>query len=155
MDHSVVIRKCLVSEVENAPTIGELLAEYGCESAIYGLPPPSAKMETYRQLELVGALHVIGAFIDDELIGLATVMLPVLPHYNVAVAVTESFFVLKAFRKTGAGLKLLAEVERYSRTYNSPGQLVNAPFGSDLAAVLPHIGYEQTGCVFFKRFNYA
>lgn len=150
---SLTIRKCSIAEMEASPNIHELLAEYAAESAINGLPSPSAKVEMYKHMESVGTLHIIGAFLDDVLIGYITILKPVLPHYSVAVAVAESFFVAKAYRKTGAGLKLLHEAENYAKEKSSPGLLVSAPFGGNLAEVLPHVGYTETNRVFFKGFG--
>lgn len=150
---SIVIRKCTIAELESAPNISEILAEYSVESSIKGLPHPSAKVEMYKHLESIGTLITYGAFLDKELIGYITVLSPVMPHYSIIIAVTESFFVAKAHRKTGAGLKLLHEAEGYAKEVGSPGLLVSAPFGGNLAEVLPHIGYSETNRVFFKGFS--
>lgn len=149
----LIIKKCSIAEMEATSNISELLEEYAAESAIDGLPKPSAKIETYKQLERTGALHALGAFSNDLLIGYITILSPVLPHYSAVVAVAESFFVAKAHRKTGAGLKLLRDAEEYARNIGSPGLLVSAPFGGNLAEVLPHVGYSETNRVFFKGFE--
>jgi GNAT superfamily N-acetyltransferase len=70
------------------------------------------------------------------------------------VGVVESFFVGKAYRKSGAGLRLLHEAEKYALKNNLPGLLVSAPFGGDLAVVLPHVGYIETNRVFFRKTKY-
>ena len=152
---ALIIRKCSIAEIESAANIEAILSENAAESAIAGLPAPSAKFEMYRGLEESGALHVVGAFLDELIIGYITVLAPVLPHYSAVVAVTESFFVAKEYRKTGAGLKLLAEAEDYAKSKGSPGLLVSAPFGGNLAEVLPRKGYEETNRVFFKNFSKA
>jgi GNAT superfamily N-acetyltransferase len=140
-----------VAAVESAPNFAELAAEYASEASIEGMPPPVAKWETYRQLESVGMLHVIRALHEGKLIGFISLLAPVLPHYSVPVAVSESFFVAKAYRKTGAGLKLLRAAEDKARELGSPGLLVSAPFEGDLFHVLPRVGYAETNRVFFKR----
>lgn len=150
---SLIIRKCTISELESASNILELLEEYSAESSIKGLPHPSAKVEAYKYMESNGTLYAIGAFLNDILIGYITVLSPVLPHYSAIVAVAESFFVAKEHRKTGAGLKLLHEAEKYAKEVGSPGLLVSAPFGGNLAEVLPHIGYEETNRVFFRNLS--
>lgn len=141
-----------VAEIEAAPAFRALLDEYAAESAIDGLPPPDAKMPSYRHLASLGLLHVLGAWADDgELIGFITIILPVLPHYGVAVAVSESFFVAKAHRATMAGLRLLGAAEEKARALGSPGLLVSAPYGGKLFELLPKLGYAETNRVFFKR----
>lgn len=141
-----------VAELEAADTFDALLAEYAAESSVRGMPPPAAKMETYRHLESVGMLHVISATHEGELIGFITVLASPLPHYGAVVAVSESFFVAKAHRKTGAGLRLLREAEGRGRALGSPGLFVSAPFGGDLFQVLPRVGYAETNRVFFRSF---
>jgi GNAT superfamily N-acetyltransferase len=145
------VQESSVAEVTGAPNFADLAIEYAGESAIDGLPPPAAKMATYRHLEAVGMLHVFSAINDGELVGFITVLAPVLPHYGVPVAVSESFFVARAHRKTGAGLRLLRLAEQKARALGSPGLLVSAPFEGDLCRVLPHVGYRETNRVFFRR----
>lgn len=144
------IKQCSISEVLSS---ADLLAEYASESAIAGLPSPMAKVDMYLHMESVGALYTIGAFLDDVLVGYITLLSPVLPHYSVLVTVAESFFVAKTQRKTGAGIRLLRKAEEYARQLGSPGLLVSAPFGSDLADVLPRVSYVETNRVFFRNFN--
>ncbi len=147
---SLVIRECTISELENSPNISALLEEYASESSIAGLPHPFAKADTYKHLEKSKAIHIVGAFSDDILAGYIIVLAPVLPHYSVRVAVGESFFVAKAYRKTGAGLKLLRQGEKYAREAGAVGMLMSAPINGSLAEVLPGVGYKETNRVFFK-----
>jgi GNAT superfamily N-acetyltransferase len=130
-------------------------AEYGREAAIDGLPPPAARLAHYLPLEKAGALHTIRATVDGRLAGVITVLAPVNPHYGVPLAVSESFFVPKARRKTGAGLKLLRAAEDTARALGAPGLLVGAPVAGDLAQVLPRVGYRETNRVFFKKVNHV
>lgn len=145
------IRKSSIPEFENAATFADLIVEYGKEAAIDGLPPPAVKMPMYRFLEDSGSLYVIGAFYEGALIGFVNILAPVLPHYGVMVAVAESFFVAKEFRKTGAGLKLLNAAKDYVKTLKTPGLLISAPLLGDLAEVLPHVGCVETNRVFFWK----
>ena len=146
----MIIRQCTISELEAAPNIHDLLAEYAEESSIAGLPTPAAQVETYRAIESSGALHIIAAFEGDLLIGYITVLSTVLPHYNEVVSVTESYFVSKEHRSSGAGLKLLRSAERFAREIGSLGLLVSAPTGGALSDVLPRVGYKETNRVFFR-----
>lgn len=147
----LIIASSTVAKISTAAEFPALAAEYAAESAIDGLPPPAAKMETYRQLERAGMLHAFSARLDDALIGFITVLAPILPHYGVPVAVSESFFVAKTHRGTGAGLRLLRAAEDKARALGSPGLLVSAPFEGALLKVLPRIGYVETNRVFFKK----
>ena len=148
---AVVIRKCAITELEAAPNFGDLLEEYAGELVVDGAPKFSAKMEMYYTLEKTGSVQAIGAYCDDVLVGFVTVLLSVFPHCGVLMACTESLFVAKEYRKTGAGLKLIRTAENYVRQKGSPCLFVSAPFGGNLAEVLPHIGYVETNRVFFRN----
>ncbi|CAB5162182.1 acetyltransferase domain containing protein [uncultured Caudovirales phage] len=150
----ITIRHCAASELLDAPNRYELWDEYALESSINGLPHPNVQIDMYRMLEQQGVIQLIGAFDDTKLIGFVAVLANVLPHYGVIMAITESFFVSKDYRKTGAGLKLLREAERHARSIKAPGLLVSAPFGGRLAEVLPHVGYDETNRVFFKKLDH-
>lgn len=150
---TVEIRPTTVAELEALPYIYDFLDEYAAESAVKGLPHPSAKAESYKNLEATGIFHIFGAFTSGELIGYITVLVSVLMHFDQMVATTESFFVRKAHRKTGAGLKLLRTAEKFAREQNSPGLLISAPLYGDLCELLPLVGYAPTSCIFFKNFR--
>lgn len=136
--------------MEGYPNIHDILEEYASESSIAGMPAVAVKVEMYKHLEVAGAIHVVGAFLDDAIIGFITVLSPILPHYSALASVAESFFVAKIHRNTGAGLKLLKEAEIYAKNIGSCGLLVSAPIGGDLAEVLPRVGYRETNRVFFR-----
>ncbi len=142
-----------MSEIFSAPNIKELLDEYAEESAIFGLPHPKAKVDLYKQLESVGFLYPIGAFCEDGLVGFILVLTHILTHYSERVSTTESFFVAKAYRKTGAGIKLLRAAEGYAKEIKSLGLLISTPIGGDLAEVLSKTDYRETNRVFFRAFN--
>jgi GNAT superfamily N-acetyltransferase len=145
------VQRSSVAALERDPDLRALLAEYAAESAITGLPAPAARMDSYRELEGRRLLQVLSATHEGRLVGFLTLLAPVLPHYGVAVAVSESFFVARAHRGTGAGLKLLRAAEDMARHAGSPGLLVSAPFEGDLFKVLPRVGYAETSRVFFKK----
>lgn len=152
---AVDIRKCTISEMEKMANLPEILEEYSKELIVKGAPPACAKMELYHQLEAAGVLQCFGAFIYDVMVGFVTVLITVLPHYGVAMAVTESYFVMKDFRGTGAGLKLLRHAESHAKSQGSPCLLVSAPTNGTLAEVLPHAGYVETNRVFFRSLKDA
>lgn len=151
MGGTLVISRSCVADIANAPNINELLEEYGQEAAISGLPQPIARFDLYERLEASGAMYVAAAHLADKLVGVIAVLLPILPHYGAMIAVTESFFVMKAARKSGAGIRLLRLAEKHVKECGSPGLLVSAPIGGILADVLPRVGYRETNRVFFRK----
>lgn len=150
---SVEVRRCTVAEILHAPNIDQITEEYASESSIKGMPHPLAKMEMYYQLEAVDALCAFGAFVDGVPVGFISVLSTIIPHYSIRLSVSESFFVLKGYRKTGAGMKLLRMAEDKAREAGAPGLLVSAPYGGVLADVLPHSGYAPSNTIFFRAFG--
>lgn len=152
----VTARKCSVSEIVDNPAFPALHRAYAAEASISGFPDPTEKMASYRLIETSGIFQAYGAFLEgDLLVGFMAVLTPVIPHYGVAITVTESLFVAKEHRKTGAGLKLIRAAETHARDSGSPGLLVSAPSGGPLADVLPHLGYRETNRVFMKGFRHG
>lgn len=150
----LIVKKSSIAELEAQPNIHELLDQYAAECAIEGLPHPAAKAQTYKNIEKSGMLHVWAAFDDDLLIGYITMLASTLPHYEILVAVTESYFVTKDGRKTGAGTKLRNESEALARQLGSPGVIYSCPLGGVLARVLEgEDDCVETNRVFFKRFR--
>ena len=148
----MIVQPSTIATLEAAPSFPALLAEYAAESAIEGMPPPQARMPQYHALETAGALSVLEARTEaGDLIGFLTILSAPLPHYGRTLAVSESFFVAKAHRSTGAGLKLLRAAEDKTRDMGSPGLLVSAPYEGDLFKVLPRVGYGEVGRTFFKK----
>lgn len=146
-----IVRKCTISEIENAPNFSELLSEYAKELVVEGAPPFRAKIEMYRHLESLGSLQPFGAYVEDKLIGFITVLVHVFLHVSATMAVTESFFVFKDFRKSGAGTILKRMAEKYAQSSGALGLFISAPINGDLAEVLSKTDeYTETNRVFFR-----
>ncbi len=148
---SLIVRRCTVAEVEQNANFPSLAKEYAAESAIHGLPAPTEKIAAYHHIEKSGYFQCYGAFISDKLVGFIAVLMPIIPHYGVAITVSESLFVAKEYRKRGAGIKLLRAAETHAKDAGSPGLMVSAPVGGRLADVLPGLGYKETNRVFFRE----
>ncbi len=106
-----------------------------------------SRMDSYRELERLGLLRVLSAMHEGRQIGFLTLLAPVLPHYGVVVAVSESFFVARAHRGTGAGLKLLRLAEDLAREAGSPGLLVSAPSKGLSSRYCPHRLFGNQPCL--------
>lgn len=149
---ATVVRACSVSDIMSNEAFPALSIEYEAESKIEGLPSPTAKMESYLEMEAVGMLHPFGAWQGTKLVGFISVLTPRLPRYGALMAVAESWFVASAHRKGGAGVRLLKEAERVAEREGSPGLFVSAPIKSLLVEALPKLGYKSSSIVFFKKF---
>lgn len=141
------------SDIENDAELPVLLKEYGEECGIEGLPTPQARFESYRALQNSGSMNIIAAYYDKKLIGFVSILTPVMPHYSIKLCVLESIFVAKDKRNTGAGIRLIKAAEQFSANAGSPGLLISAPYGGDLAELLPKMEYVETNRVFFKKLS--
>lgn len=139
------IRPCTVSDIYESG----IAADY-FEYAIDGMDTPEVQWLRYEALAAGGMLYPVGAFKDDKLIGFVFVLLTTSLHYGVPIASTESFFVLKEHRNTGAGLQLLVAVERLAKEQGASGVMVMAPEGKELVQILPQLGYKDTHRLFLK-----
>ena len=112
----MTIKRCSIADLESSPQLPFLLTKYAEESAIPGMGNPSPSFDQYKQLESSGALHPIGAWKGDDLVGFVLVLVWTIPHYGRKAASTESFFVEPLARPQGFGLKLLANSSQNERT---------------------------------------
>lgn len=147
---ALTIRYCTFDEIEAMPTINDLIVEYAAESSHDELPDPGAQWAHYKALEQAGVMSAIGAFKDGELVGFIGVLTSKVPHYGRSLAVTESFFVAKAHRKGGVGLKLLKSAEWHASQVGADCLMVSAPAGGTLEKVMPRLGYRHSNSVFVR-----
>jgi GNAT superfamily N-acetyltransferase len=131
-----VIRRSSIAELELAPNLAELLAEYAAETAIAELGTASPDVETYRRLAAAGVIHPIGAFDGDTLAGFVLPVVGVLPHYAGLNAQIESFFVSRRYRSSSVGARLLVEAEHLAARLGAQGVTLSAPVGGILDRTL-------------------
>ena len=146
----IQIRRCSISDVMGDANIGDLADEYAEESAIPGMPRLSPQWDIYRILEEAGHFHIIGAFEGERLVGLMSVISQVMPHYGAVIATIESIFVLRDYRKTGAGIVLLRAAAAHAKETGAVALLATAPKDGALAKVLPRVGYTHTNQLFCR-----
>ena len=132
----MIVRRCTIAELEAAPNLDEVLAEYATESSIPELGPARAQAEIYRAMESAGFLHPIAAFYESRLVGIILPIVITLPHYGVVAATVESFFVPASERKKGVGLELLARAKQVATELGAKALLLSAPVDSVLDATM-------------------
>lgn len=148
----VAVRPCTYAELASAPNFAALLELYGDESAVHSAWRPAPQHDVYLQLEAAGVLHALAAYRDDVLVGFLSILITVLPHFGRRTAVTESYFVDPAHRKSGAGMALLHAAERLAAKLGAEGLLVSAPFEGPLDHVLGSLAsYRSSNRVYFKE----
>lgn len=136
--------------IEHAPELPALLAEYAAESANDEIGPVCPDLPTYRMMERAGGFYSFGAYWNGQLIGILFMVTPVLPHYTKRTAVAESFFVMSAHRKTGAGTQLRQAAENVASGVGCVGIIFSAPIDGVLEKVLPGVAYRPVATAFFK-----
>lgn len=132
---SIAIRQSTVAEIVNASNFSALIKEYADECAISGLPSPETRIPFYYQLEESGVFDVFGAY-DDGLIGFISLLEYPSAHYGIPLGVSESFFVSKVKRGTGAGALLRTAIKVRAAERRLNGVLITAPVNGPLSAVL-------------------
>jgi GNAT superfamily N-acetyltransferase len=148
----IVIRQCAFGGLENDPNIAALVAEYAAESATEGLGPVNPQWRMYEAMDAAGIARLLCAYNGSVVVGFLVLLVSVVPHFGVPIASTESFFVSRAARSTGAGMMLRRAAERMARDMGAVGFFISAPTGSRLAEVMSKSkGWRETNRVFFRR----
>lgn len=124
----------------------ELLAEYAEECSIAAIGTPDPQWETYAAMESGGWMQVFAVYVDGRMVGFASVLAAVLPHYGVKVATVESLFVSKAWRGL-ASVRLMESVNQHAAYMGCKAILYSAPAGGKLEALLDG-RYARTNSVF-------
>lgn len=168
---SFSVRKIGFSELENEPNFGvleiklvnlseleasagfqEMLAEGYIEAKIDDVPFPLLQMDMYHTFEDNGTLTTWGAYCDGIVVGFLMVLNVVLPHYGRRFAVVENYLVIKDYRKTGAGLKLRYEAEKFAKEIDAVGLIIGAVPGSASEKILEGSSeYKKTKHIYFRK----
>lgn len=113
-----------------------LLKEYAAECSIPEIGQIKPSLTMYSMMEGAGLQQCFGVYQGDLLIGFASLLTTILPHYSEKVATLESLFVGKQFRKLGAGTDLMKFVQKYAKEAGCKAILYSAPAGGQLERVL-------------------
>lgn len=123
-----MIRPVSYATILDDPSWPTLLAEYSAECSLPELGTPNPQRDLYAILEKSGGFQAFGVYEEDKLVGFASVLIYVLPHYGKKIATTESMFVREKF---GAfGLELKQVISQYARENLCCSFIYSAPCGS-------------------------
>lgn len=146
-----MIKPVLYSDILEAPNAAALLREYADECSLPEIGEPAPQAQMYKAMEATGLMQSFGAYAEDQLIGFATVLTYVLPHYGKSIASIESIFVAKEHRSSSTGRALMTVAEDYARSKQCKVMLYSAPTGSSLERLLNLMGrYRRTNSVFLR-----
>ena len=147
----LVIKRIDYQELNKTNGFDSVIEEYTAESAVKEMLPVQTNLDLYIKLSESGVMVTLGVFDDDVVVGYANFLLSPNLHYSKITGVTESFFVKKNYRHTGAGKTLLKEMENIAKEKGAVAFLVSAPTGSKLSHVMEKSkSYRETNKVFFK-----
>ena len=129
----------------------ELVKEYAAECSIPEIGEVQPNGEIYVAMECIGVVQVFAAFDNEQMIGFAAVLMPVMPHYSKRVATVESIFVTESQRKSGIGKDLMRTIEDYAKEKGCAAILYSAPTSGKLERMLTlSKRYRQTNTVFCR-----
>jgi GNAT superfamily N-acetyltransferase len=146
----VTVRQCSAVELEHAPALPGLIAEYAAESTRADVGQRNPQFHAYRQMESSGFAKFVGAWRGAELVGFLVLVTVMAPHYGQVIATSESLFLSASARKSGAGKALIEKAQELAKECGAAGLFISAPHGGRLAQVLPRSGFLHTNDVFFK-----
>jgi GNAT superfamily N-acetyltransferase len=164
------IRRVSHSEILCARNAQQLIDEYAAECSISQIGKIDQQAETYAQLEAAGLLQCFGVFEEYDpgelrgpalppdffvqMVGFASVLTSVPPHYGCKVAAVESLFVSRNHRANGTGRALMDAIEDCAAGAGCGAILYSAPAYSRFAKVLAaHPDYVQTSLVFCRSLD--
>jgi GNAT superfamily N-acetyltransferase len=148
-DRVLTIRRISYASILDSPQARALLDEYSAECSIPEIGTPNPQRETYARMESSGLMDSFGVFEGEDLVGFATVLVFVLPHYGVKILNVESLFLSGAHRRGGLGVALMSHLEAFAREKQCAGVLYNARAGSRLERLLEALPeYKRTNSVF-------
>lgn len=129
----------------------QLFAEYERECALEELGATCPQREMYAAMERSGLFTAFGVYVGERLVGFATLLLYVLPHYGKKIANVESIFISPAWRNTGIGSELIHEIERFATHETCAAILYSAPTGSRLERLLGlKKTYRRSNAIFIR-----
>lgn len=135
------VRKCAVIEIIENENMPVLRHEFNETVATFVPAAADDKLYGYIDMERAGVLQAIAAFCGDKVVGFLTVLSPSVPRCSKPVAVADGLFVAKAYRRTGAGMKLIRAAEQHARDIGSPCIMFGTPIEGPLMEIMPKLGY--------------
>ena len=147
------IRRVSYVDILADPHAQELIGEYAAECSIPAIGRIEPQIEMYRALEESGMMRCFGVYDGNTLVGFASVLISILPHYGRKVATVESLFVASAHRPKH-GKDLLKTLETDAAEADCEAILYSARAGSQLELLLLlKSAYRFTNSVFCRRLN--
>ena len=138
------------NELFDHPLFADLCIEYAKESGNddLGLGLPNTAL--YEALEGAGRAFCVGAFVADEMVGFAVLMVNEHPHYSKDIGVCDAIFVRKDYRRGPTGLKLIRRVQEMAKGKGLPGVYFTAPAHSRLSLLFAKV-FKETDRTYWAK----
>lgn len=151
---AATLRPVHYADILDSPEAEDLLREYSAECSIPEIGPTSPQRDMYASMEATGLMHSFGVYKGASLVGFATLLVFVLPHYGKKIANVESLFLAKAHRSGGLGRQLMTEIEKVAKEMQCSVMLYNARTGTSLERFLAAVPqYQRTNSVFLRSLS--
>lgn len=152
-DSAVEIRHVSYAAILGDPGAADLLDEYSAECSLSEIGETNPQVQMYRAMEASGMMQAFGAYKGSELVGFATLLIYVLPHYGKKIATVESVFVARA-QRSGVGNALMKAIEGHATQSACEVILYSAPVESRLEMLLTLLpAYRHTNSIFLRKLN--
>jgi ribosomal protein S18 acetylase RimI-like enzyme len=127
----------------------ELLKAYAEECSIPEIGSTDPQIQMYEAMERIGVAQCFGVY-AEKLVGFASLLMTVLPHYGKKVATVESIYVDPEYRPF-VGKNLLLELENYAKDAGCVAILYSAPAESRFERMLTlRKDYRRSNSVFTR-----
>lgn len=121
----------MVREIRAADILAcDLLKDYAAECSIPLIGEINPQPAIYEGMERAGILKCFGFYEGLRLVGFATVLTMVLPHYGKKVATVESIYAKRG------GKDIMQAIEAYAKRVGCVAILYSAPSGGRLERLL-------------------
>lgn len=105
----------------------------------------------YKELEKKGCeFHYILIMDDEKIIGAIIIEIAPQPHFDFKVAFINSIFLMREYRKSGIGKRMIEFVFDYAKKKGAKGCYLTAPCGSRLEQVYNRY-FIKTDSLFLKE----
>lgn len=150
---TLVFKTYKFEELHALNGFSELVKEYALETANPAIGAPAPQLQNYEELDKEGNLVCVGCVDIDSglLVGLAGLRISKSQHYAFPLVAIDGFYLLKAFRKGSAGLRLLKAIKLEVSRIGSPGLVFMAPPGSRFDALCGKLGMTHTHNAYWCR----
>lgn len=141
-----------IAELTNEPNIAGLFHAHWDEIALNKqLMKLNPLLDKYFHIESQGMLFAVGAYIEGALVGYSVNFLTQHLHYaDLWVCNNDIVFVRKDVRQSGIGMGLIRYTESLAKERGAQMMLWHAKEHSQLAELMPRIGYGVQDIVFSK-----